>query len=185
MVRLICNSAAYQRRSSKSDSSPAEKRFYAYATKKPLSAEVLAGAIDDVSGVKSNYGTSQRAIQVVDRSSLGQLQILGQCEPGEPCEPTGATLGIATHLHLMNGKLLNEKLRNPTSRLHKLLREGMEIRNVVRTFFEIALSRKPTAEETEEWIRRIESSEEASSPVERLEDFVWALLNCDEFRQNH
>ena len=187
LIRLICRSAAYQRSSRRPAGFPIDGQFYSYARRKGLSAEVLIDAIVDVTGVpKSDAGQNLRAIQVVNRAELSnQLEFLGQCLPSEGgCMGSAASRrGIASKLHLMNGELLNEKLAAKTSSLQKLLRAEKPIAEIVDSFYWLALNRPPTEKERTDWISRIGNDKEKK--VERCEDFVWALLNCDEFVYNH
>ena len=59
LIRLICNSAVYQRSSTPSANAPADDRFYSSALPKELAAEVLADAISDVTGVADDYNGIQ------------------------------------------------------------------------------------------------------------------------------
>ena len=187
LIRLICNSAVYQRASS----TPKNGRigtpaFYEHATSKPLSAEVLADAIGDVTGVPDDFQNVERAIHVVDRTTtLDRLQYLGQCKPGVSCMPkSDSARGIASSLHLMNGNLLNEKLTDTDGRLGRLLRDNVDTQDLVREFYLRALSRRPTEHELIEWTKRIDTTQ-ADKKAEHCQDFLWALLNCHEFTNNH
>lgn len=196
LIRLICNSAAYQRSSAATTQGPHDDtmQFYARAIQRPLDAEVLADAISDVTGVTGDYRGVNRAINVVDRASTSDtLQFLGQCLPGENCSaPGGAGGGIASKLHLMNGDLLNAKIISDDGRLQKMIKWNMTTNDIVRELFILALCRVPSGQELAEWVERIDAdtnknagAKETVERHQRCEDFLWALLNCREFTHIH
>src|SRR5207237_6715556 len=104
----------------------ASNTYHARYTRKRLTAEQLADAIDFATGTREKYqglplGT--RAIQLPDtkvRSFL--LDVFGRparqitCE----CERTSQP-NIAPALHLLNGDFLNRKIDDPAGRIAKLL----------------------------------------------------------------
>ncbi|MCA9212580.1 MAG: DUF1553 domain-containing protein, partial [Planctomycetales bacterium] len=186
LIRQICASAAYQRSSrvegDRVDDAELLRKFYAVANVKPLSAEVLSDAIRDVTNVPDEAAGSVRAIQVVDRSSLAEkLQFLGQCLPGETCSTDpAAQRGITSKLHLMNGDLLNVQIRDPRCRLQTMLQNGTSTDAIVDKFYRRALGRNPSRLEDTTWADRLSGADHK----ERCEDFLWALLNCQEFTTN-
>lgn len=137
LIRTICNAAAYQRGRHTGDTNSTDDRFYSHSLSKPLSAEVLADAISDVTGVPDNYAGTTRAINVVDRTvSAAKLEFLGQCLPGEACQEMQiGTRGIAAQLHLMNGDLVNKKIQDPGGRLYCLLQAQSSTEQIVREFY--------------------------------------------------
>jgi hypothetical protein len=187
LIGAICNSAAYQRGRHLGGAHPPDDRFYSQSLSKPLSAEVLADAISDVTGVPDNYAGTTRAINVVDRTvSAVKLEFLGQCLPGEACQTEQTSeRGIAAHLHLMNGDLLNNKIQDPDGRLARLLKSQSSTAQIVSEFYLLALNRTPTDEELAGWIDQVDSVANTDTRAARLEDFLWALLNCHEFSTNN
>ena len=198
VIELICNSVAYGRNSAAVSGQAGDARFYSHATQKDLSAEVLADALGDVTGVATTFDGGSlgsrmlleeqtesfmgRAIELVDRTKANsKLQFLGQCLPGEGCTTSSKNdLGIASKLHLMNGELLNEKITSPEGRLAKMLDEHAGTDQIIREFYLRALSRLPTDDELTLWVGRIETDDDIQK-ASRCEDFLWALLNCREF----
>ncbi len=191
LIREICNSAAYHRSSTPLEGAPNDDRFYSHALAKPLSAEVLADAIGDVTGVTGDYAGVSRAIDVVDRTVLArQLAALGPCLPGEACSVDAVSQrGIASQLHLMNGGLINAKIGDSNGRLHLLIDLDQSTADIVTEFYLLALSRPPTDAELTGWIEAIDSQDDLQGArrtrVARREDFLWALLNCHEFTTNN
>jgi hypothetical protein len=188
-IRLICNSAAYARSSVPTPHNHMDNRFYSHALVRPLAAEVLADAISDVTGVCDDYGDAvgERAIELVDTSlAAATLDVLGRCDRSESCEAApGGVGGIATKLHLLNGPLVNRRLVAEDGRLQMLISEGASSEQIVEEFYLRALSRPPKTAELEFWLDEIDVHDASHARRTRLEDFVWSLLNSNEFMTNH
>lgn len=85
---------------------------------------------------------------------------------------------------MLNGSLVNDRLRSADGRLHKGLDSDLTDDALVREFYEVALSRTPTAAEADFWRRQLQAAD-ARQRRDVLEDFVWSLLVCREFITNH
>lgn len=185
-IRLIVTSAAYAR-SSTAARQLHDDRFYSHALVKPLVAEVLADAIADVTGVANRYGgqpAGTRAISLYDpRTNAPALDILGRCSRDTSCESdfTGGG-GLSARLHMINGPLLNAKIADPAGRLQRLLRGGAATGKIVEEFYLRALGRRPTSAEADYWADEI--GPEGAARGEKLEDFLWSLLNGRDFTTN-
>lgn len=196
-LRTIINSRAYARSSQSHGRNRADDRFYSHATHVELEPEVLADAIADVSGLSETYGdlpVGTRAVALIDPDTPSTaLDILGRCDRKDSCESqAGATGGLPQMLHLLNGELLNGRLSASGSRLQQLLARGTQPLEIIRDFYGAALGRAPTPDEVEFWqVQLTTASQEAAAhnkstaEQELLEDFVWSLLTCEEFRTNH
>ncbi len=194
-LRLIANSAAYQRSSRTTDANRIDDRFYSHAIVKSLHAEVLADALADVTGVPERYGDlplGTRAVTLVDpRTPSESLDILGRCSREDSCEASGDEQGgLTTKLHLINGPLVNEKIMAPHGWLGQSL-NGRRSINEIRTnediivdFYLHALGRIPREQELAYWKKKVNAYDQRGRK-ERMEDFVWSLLNCAEFTTNH
>jgi hypothetical protein len=85
-------------------------------------------------------------------------------------------------LHLNNGQTLNDKLRDPKSRVEQWLKEKVSDEEVIRRLFLLALCREPSAQELEK-CRKLTT--DAKTPRrELLEDLFWAVLTSKEFLFN-
>lgn len=188
-LRLIANSAAYSRSEQTLPENKADDRFYSHAIVRPLEPEVLADAIADVTGVAMQFGEEPkgtRAITLFDpKISSPELDILGRCLREESCESQASgTAGLPVLLHLLNGKLLNERIQSLEGRLSKKVKENVSSEDIIREFYLRALSRIPTEEEQQFWANELKSTQEQQR-VDLLQDFVWALLTSQEFVTNH
>jgi hypothetical protein len=70
-------------------------------------------------------------------------------------------------------------------RLQQAIAAGKPAQEILVDFYLRALSRPPTAEEIDYWISAIDAVVSETERAERLEDFVWGLLNSREFMTNH
>ncbi|MFT5522522.1 MAG: hypothetical protein ACI9HK_000466 [Pirellulaceae bacterium] len=187
-MRLICNSATYRRSSVANKENRNDTFFYSHMPAKPLSAEVLADIIADVSGQPNIYKdqpVGTRAIQLVDSSTPSKsLDLLGRCSRTESCESAAAASGLSRQLHLINGPLINAKLRSPDGRLQRMF--GMKISRAqwVREWYYRCLCRLPTTDELNYWIDQFDNTRNNHEYMEAAEDFVWSLLVCEEFASN-
>jgi len=150
---------------------------------------VLADAIADVTDLSDDfvgYAEGTRAIEVWDPlSPAPSLDILGRCSRATGCDETaGIPSDLRSQLHLLNGDLINRKLTAPSGRLQRLVGEGATDSEIVNEFVLRALGRHPTAEESLNWVGRIAGGS-AEERVQKLEDFVWAMLCSRSFRENH
>jgi hypothetical protein len=187
-IRTIVNSAAYARSSRATGENAGDLQFYSHALPTGLDAEVLADAIADVSGIAEPYGNQPlgtRAITLFTPPESEALEVLGRCDRTDSCESSAsATVGLTTKLHLLNGPLLNRRLRDEQGRLSQLLRSGASTTRIIEEFYVAALGRFPRSDERAHWRGQLEVGESEANR-QALEDFVWGLLNSQEFLTNH
>ena len=84
-------------------------------------------------------------------------------------------------LHLQNGDETARKIRDPGSRLKKLLAWKASRDEVIEELYLAALGRRPRAEE----ITRLAGAFEGAPLEEAAAELLWALLNSKEFAFNH
>jgi hypothetical protein len=189
LLRTIFTSRAYQLSAEPAPGNRADAAnvFHCRYTRRRLTAEQLADALDAVTGTREKYpglplGT--RAIQLPDtrvRSFL--LDVFGRparqitCECERTVQPN-----IAQALHLLNGDFLNRKLEAPGGRLAKLVTAKATPDTVIEELYLAALSRPPRAEERDRARRWLS---EAGSLKDGAADLLWVLVNSREFLFNH
>ena len=186
-LKTIAASAAYARSAKATALNQHDDRFYSHARWRPLPPEVLADAISDVLDVPDRYGEQPegaRAVTLVSPYTPSRaLDVLGRCSRAESCESGGPRVGgLAQTLHLLNGELLNRRLDSKHSRLARLQARQAPPAEIIGTFYQVALSREPTAQEQRHWKSQFDAS---SQHKEFWEDFLWGLLSCQEFVTNH
>jgi hypothetical protein len=186
LLRTIFRSRAYQLSSAPvpANRADASNTYHCRSTRKRLTAEQLADAIDFATLTREKYpglplGT--RAIQLPDtrvRSFL--LDVFGRparritCE----CERTSQP-NIAQALHLLNGDFLERKVESPSGRVARLLKAKKSPTALVEELYLATLSRLPSAEEAQRaqvWLKK------APSLREGAQDLLWVLINRREFQ---
>jgi hypothetical protein len=185
LIRLICNSAAYQRSAEASAENAVDDRFYARALMRPLDAQVLADAVAQATGVWDIYGghpIGTRATSLFDsRVPSKALDVLGRCAREGPCAPAATAGDIARTLHLINGDLINRKIASSTSTLAQWIERGLAGEPLLEELYLHTLSRFPTDDERTQWLAQTNGGRDRQA----LEDLFWALLACREFQTNH
>ena len=192
VVRTIASSQAYARSAQPLPTNRSDHRFYSHALVRPLEAEVLSDALVDVTGVPHSYGDfplGTRAVTLFDSlMPSAELDILGRCSREESCE-TSATAraagGLTRKLHLLNGALVNSKIRSQESRLAKLLAADVAFDQIVNKLYLSCFSRYPSDKERAYWQQQSKGARSDQQRQELLEDLFWSLLSCREFTTNH
>lgn len=188
-LQRIALSHTYGRSEAVVTGNATEDRFYSHSYRRPLDPEILADAIADVTGVANEFlghAPGTRAVTLIDPlTPAPSLDILGRCSRFAGCEENGVSGGgLPAQLHLLNGELINRKLAEPTSRLRRMIDAGAQDDEIVDAFYVRALSRHATEDELKRWRQRLATGE-PNHRVERLEDFLWSLLNSRQFVENH
>jgi len=205
LMKAILLSNAYRRSSRPLAGNEADRRFYSRYYPRRMMAEVLHDAIAQATEVPTKfdsigfpggdrektdfYPVGTRAIQLYDAAVESYfLQAFGRnarrivCECERSDEPT-----MVQVLHLSNGSTLNEKLRDPGSRAHKLVRlrrEGMSPAALVDELYLSCLSRYPTADERDRLAALLPPAGDPSE-AEVVEDLFWGVMSSREFLFNH
>lgn len=189
LMRVILQSATYQRSSVPLPENSDDQRFYSRYYPRRMMAEVLIDAISQVTGVPSeypNYPKGWRAIQLPDTNvdsyflkTFGRPDRVITCECERNPEPS-----LVQVLHISNGDAINKKLETEGNRIDQLLDSGADNAAMIEEAFLTALTRMPTDEEKN---RLLGVMTEASDVARRtlIEDLYWGLLSSKEFLFNH
>ncbi|MBL8890707.1 MAG: DUF1553 domain-containing protein [Planctomycetaceae bacterium] len=184
-LRLIALSDTYARSKLVLPGNERDDRFYSHAYKRPLEAALLFDALRDAWGVyEANSLFKQRAVHFVNSDGEAPiLDVLGRCPEGLSCERNhDGSLGLAAQLLLLNGDIFNGWLTTPEGRLGKQFLAGKTIEEIIAEWYLVALSRPASEAELEYWGRELVDDNHAKQR-QRVEDFVWSLLNSREFRE--
>jgi hypothetical protein len=205
LMRLILQSATYQRSSKPLPQNEVDRRYYARYYARRLMAEVLLDGISQVSGVPTQfyresgdrrnrnlgglgepYPTDLRAIQLPDANVLSYfLKSFGRAPRHLTCtcERTDEPSMVQV-LHLSNGDTINEKLAAKGNRIDQIIAAGTPDDQIVEDAYLSTLARFPTAGEKERLVAALSA---ASADQRRLvlEDLYWSLLSSKEFLLNH
>ena len=112
------------------------------------------------------------------------LDLLGRCRT-DGCQVAAGGQGqLPVQLHLINGDVLNSRLRDPAGLLMKAVAEHKSSDAIVEEFYLRCYSRTPNTGERIFWKREFAVSEERADLSKLAQDFLWALLSSEEFRTN-
>ncbi len=195
VYRLVLNSSAYQLSSLPQSTSPAAEANFAHAMLRPLDAEVLIDAVNQITGMSEQYQSAipepytfippdRRTIAVGDGSITSAfLEAFGKSprDSGLASERSARPTS-SQRLYMLNGGDIQRKiLQGP--KLIALLQGGGDGRQAVTRLYLTILSRLPTDEEL-----KIVGNYAQPAGANRRQaalDLAWALMNSAEFRFRH
>jgi Protein of unknown function (DUF1553)/Protein of unknown function (DUF1549)/Bacterial Ig-like domain (group 2) len=206
LIRVIMNSAAYQRSSSPLLANKADDRYYSHYPVRRLPAEVVLDAYSAITRVPTaftkvslgptggdaatgDYPLGTRALQLPDTQLLSLfLDAFGRPERGQTCScERQQEASVTQALHLNNGQTLNDKLRDPKSRIAEWMTEKIGDADAIRRIFQLALCRPPTPVEEARLMQFMADAAREPGITRRdvLEDLYWSVLTGREFLFNH
>ena len=189
-MRTILRSHLYQLSTVPNEFNNADTRNFSRSYRRRLPAEVLADALDDITGVPSAYPgmpPGSRAMQVwsykIDSPTMDAFSRPNSSSDC-PCE-RDARPSIVQALHLMNSRLLQEKLasKEASARVQRVAESKLTPSEIITDLYLSCYSRTPTDEELK--IATSAFSNEGATRRSATEDVLWALLNSAEFVFNH
>jgi len=154
------------------------------------SRKTLADAIADITGVPDKFPgmpPGSRAMQAwtykIDSQTMDAFSRPNSSSDC-PCE-RDTRPSIVQALHLMNSKLLQEKLASTEarSRTQSLITGKLTPEEIVTEIYLACYSRKPTDDELK--IATATFSAEGATRRTATEDVLWSLMNSAEFVFNH
>ncbi|MGE3805630.1 MAG: DUF1549 domain-containing protein [Gemmataceae bacterium] len=170
-IRELCNSETYQLAAS-GPVTDALPRWYERARVRPLSAEEMFRAIHTATGYEPKDKKGSR----VDDYFLRYL--------GEPMNGRGDFQGsLNEHLFFNNSGNLRTMIRDGKNNLYRTILDSKDPwdQKVDRMFLTV-LNRPPRAEEKERFVDHLSSAD--GKPDVLVEEAIWVLLSCAEFRFN-
>ena len=190
LMRTIMQSHLYQLSTVPNEYNKADTRNYSRSYRRRLQAETLADALDDVTGVPSEYPgmpPGSRAMQAwsykIDSPTMDAFSRPNSSSDC-PCE-RDTKPSIVQALHLMNSRLLEEKLasKDPAARVQRLGESQLKPEEIVTELYLACYSRLPSEEELK--IATAPFTAEDANRRSAIEDVLWSLLNSAEFVFNH
>lgn len=172
LIREVVNSEAYQLACT-GPNAEALPRWYDRARVRPLSAEELIAAIKTATqhpaNLKDNGNTMEYVLMYFGSPTDGQGRFQGS---------------LAEHLFLNNADNIRNFVRARKGNLAEVLLKGSDTpeAKVDRLFLSV-LCRLPSAAERQRFVRHL-SSDPRQAPA-LVEEAIWVLLSCSEFRFNH
>jgi hypothetical protein len=113
----------------------------------------------------------------------GFVQEYGDLGENELEEQSGT---IPQALLRMNGKLTREVgAASPFTAAGRIPGVAGSDEHCIETAYLVILCRRPTADERQHWLTRIEAAGGSESRAKIVEDLYWVLFNLPEFSWNH
>ncbi|MCA9041532.1 MAG: DUF1553 domain-containing protein [Planctomycetaceae bacterium] len=186
-IRTIMNSRLYQLSSEKNEFNSDDEIYHSHASTRLLTAEQLLDAICDVTGVPEKFGgmpANTRTVELVEPPGDHYfLKVFGQPQREMACEcERSSDSNLSQALQMINGPVIQDKLKVETGRLQTLVKSGQEDAAIVNEIYLAAVSRRPEEVELQAALEHIKSS---SDRTQALEDVAWAVLNSKEFLFQH
>jgi len=198
LIRTIMTSGVYARSSMPTSGNEADSKFLSHYLVKRLPAEVLLDAVSQVTKVPSTfsgYPAGWRSLQLPDTKpdstfldAFGRPDRETTCSCERSVEPS---MGQA--LSLLNGDVINGKLRSDSSAGAKAIASGATDDAVLDRLFLASLCRRPTEAERARLLAVLadavagikDPKAAATSRRTAVEDLYWATLTSKEFLFNH
>ena len=167
LIRVMVESRTYQLSGEPNPTNRYDRVNYSRALPRPLESEVLLRAISHVSGVKGDEGNFFNVYGKPDLSFI----------PERDMKPS-----LLQALHQLAGPTFTAKLSRQGGRVDRLLQRQASDEAIIEELYLAALCRFPTESEhgaLKGMIRRRDSRREA------VEDLLWAVVNSEQFLNNH
>jgi hypothetical protein len=187
LIRTIMNSRTYQLSSRPNRLNEGDSKYFSHAQLRLLSAEQLLDAISQLTGSPERFTGLPRGLRAAELPdgeyhhrflrSFGQPQRSSACECEREIDST-----LTQALHLVGGRVVHNKLRATDGRLQLLATSSQSAALIVDELYLAALSRFPTAEESQVALDHLAKSVDLRTG---LEDLTWALINSKEFLVQH
>jgi hypothetical protein len=186
LMKRIILSRTYQLSAKPNATNADDRTAYSHYILRRLSAEQLADAIAQTTGVPERYPyfyPGKRAIQLPDPIVDSYfLTIFDRSTRENATCSRKQSASVTQSLNLVSGETINGKLRHEKGAISRLIREGKTDKEIVEYLTLASLARFPTEIETR---LAAEGIQKSKSRREGLEDFGWALLNSKTFLYNH
>jgi hypothetical protein len=187
LIRTIATSRTYQLSAQPTPTNKDDTRYFSHAVTKLMTAEQLLDSLCDVTAVPEKFAglpAGTRAVQLPDGEvNHPFLKAFGQPARELACEcerESDSNLGQA--LQLINGPTINEKIRNTSNRLGKLLTAKKSDQEILDELYFAALARSPLPGEVNAALGHVKKG---ADKRKAWEDVLWALLNTREFLFRH
>ncbi len=187
MVRTMVNSRVYQLSSEPIEQNKDDRQNFARFYARRLIAEVFLDAVDQATGVKTEFNNLSKTARAIDLPHEGFgsyfLDTFDRPKRVSGCEcerSSGATLSQV--LLLANSDEIENKLSNGKGRVATLFNAKKPVAEIVEDFYLSTLGRKPSQAEAQTNLSYLETQQDKQKA---LEDVMWTLLNTKEFMFNH
>lgn len=172
LIRDICNSRTYQLSAATNPTNELDESYFSHSYVRRLQAEVLLDTITRITGTEDRFPSSPqgtRAVQLYAGNVTNFfLTTFGRAPRESACScEVNKEANLSQALHLVNGDTITLKVAS--SRLiPSLLAAKLPPEKIIEELYILALSRKPTAEETRTLTELINEDLNNPDHVEKL-----------------
>lgn len=186
LIRVICNSATYQRALATNQWNEDDRTNFSHALPRRLTAEQLFDAIIQATGAPRalpGVPAGFRANQLPDpQVEVAFLDMFGRPPRESPCEcERNSDVSLGQTLNMINGPTISDAIIHPEGVIATSIKAGATPEQLTETIYLTTLCRQPTAEEME---RSLAYYASVGKPQEASEDLMWALINSPAFLFN-
>lgn len=183
LLRTILNSRTYQLASTHGSHVKSDDRYFGRHIVRRLAAEQIFDAICDVTGVGQDFEgvPSGTPVTQLAHPELAPrfLKTFGKPERNTACAcERSVSSDLSQVLEIVNGSLVDEKIRGAKNRIHKGIEAGRTDGEMVDDLFWHAFSRGPDTDERASALQHLRASD---NRVAAWEDLLWVVLNRKEF----
>ncbi|RCS46075.1 DUF1553 domain-containing protein [Bremerella cremea] len=186
LVRLIAATEAFQLDSrAEHEVTPQHEKLWAVFPVNRLRPEQVIGSINQASSLHTLNAESHILTRLVTFGETNDfLKRYGDAGEDEFSQDAGT---IPQRLLLMNGNLVKERtkdnfIRNAATKVSQLAPDNQ---TAIETAFLCVLTRRPTSQESEHFLAKLNNEALQTRRSQDFEDIYWALMNCTEFAWNH
>lgn len=182
LIRLIANSKAFRLESS-ADHEITTDHVSALAAfpMTRLRPDQMAGAISQSTWLRPIDETAHIFVQLQQFGEVIEF-VDRYGDPGEnEFEATGET--VTQKLLMFNGEMVNERIGQGIHSSAHIAGISPDTEKAIETVYLAALSRRPTADETQYFVSQFEERER--SEQQNISQLYWSLMNSLEFGWNH
>jgi hypothetical protein len=192
LIRAIMKSTVYQLDWRGNDTNAEDEANFSRGVVRRLTAEQLLDSIAALTGVPPAFEGYDQPIRAAQVRGVIQVGRKANATPGDrflktfgkpprllncECERVNQT-ALSQVIELTSGPAISDALRATDNRLADLLKSHDSPSRLIEELYWAAVSRAPTAEETESMTRHLEQAPDRRAG---LEDVAWALINSKEF----
>ncbi len=190
LIRWICQSDSYNRSSrfgesnEVDDPSKGNMPLFSRVYVKPMTVEQLFDSVMIATRARETMGSDWDSVDRERRSLQRQFAVAFDTEDNDEANLFNGTVPQA--LLMMNGPLVTRALdSNKGTFLNRVIRSNAKPEEMIESLALAALSRQPTAHETEAVRQLIVDNSRTQNPEQAvssgLQDLFWAYLNSNEF----
>ncbi len=185
LIRAITYSKTYQRTSAVEGTGAPDRRLFARMSLKGQTAEQLFDSIVLATGIDPT--NQAEGAPVAGFNPGGARAEFVQRFSNHSDKRTEHQTSILQALSLMNGKFISDatSLERSVTLMGIIDVPFMGTAEKIETLYLAALSRKPTAAESERLVKFVDKGGPSGDSKKALADVFWALLNSSEFILNH